>query len=330
MIVCLYEDRPQQLPGVKLLLLSLARHCPDWRISLHVPGADQQFLAWVEQFDNLTAHTGRLESSGSFNVKPSVLLQALNNGDDECLWIDTDVLINGNLKELLNEPPEVVIVSQDPWEYASGSTNRARTWKLDAGRILPGPLNSAVVRVTSHHLPLVESWQAILRQDWYQQMQKLPVIGRDQNALGDQDGLSALLASKDFADIPVKRLKHPTEILQHHGAGAFSLQERWQTMMNGLPPLLHAMGTMKPWQMPSNPSLAKDFRTYYERYYLELSPYMYAARQYQAKLGEDREWLQISTGLGRFSHFATMGSPSLQGLTQSSLHRFVWHLRHRT
>lgn len=327
MIVCIYEDRPWQLPGVKLLLLSLAKYCPSWQVCLHAPAANAEFLSWVAQFPQVSVELERLENAGSYNVKPTVLLKALNNGADECLWIDTDVLVNADLLGLLRDSQETIVVTQDPWEYPGGSTHRARTWKLKEGRILPGPLNSAVVKVTQHHLALVIRWQAVLRQGWYLEMQSLPAELRDKHALGDQDALSALLASEEFASIPVRRLKHPTEILQHHGAAAFSLHERWQTLRKGLPPLLHAMGTMKPWQMPQQPSLLKEFRAYYERYYLELSPYLHVARQYQDELGEQCDWLCISTGLGRVSHLASFGTPCLQGLVQGSLQRAALHLR---
>jgi len=62
-----------------------------------------------------------------------------------------------------------------------------------------------------------------------------------------------------------------------------------------LPPLLHAMGSVKPWQMKRSPSLRHDPRSYYERYYLELSPYLHEARRYRFELDEACEWLNITT-----------------------------------
>jgi hypothetical protein len=89
------------------------------------------------------------------------------------------------------------------------------------------------------------------------------------------------------------------------------------------------MGSVKPWRMEPNPSLFRNPRAYYERYYLELSPYLHEARKYRAQLGEEDQWLDISTGFGRISHLITFGSPSLQGLSQATFQRLAFHLRNR-
>jgi hypothetical protein len=52
---------------------------------------------------------------------------------------------------------------------------------------------------------------------------------RDHDMLSDQDVLSALLASLEFRDIAV-HLLHGSEILQHHGAGAYGLRQKWQNL----------------------------------------------------------------------------------------------------
>lgn len=328
-LVCLYEDRPKQIPGVKLLVLSLARYCPQWKIRLTMPGASASFENWIGKFPQVEMIYSKPEGGGSFNVKPAVLLEALESGAPECLWIDTDVLVNSDPSSLLNVSPDTVIATQDPWEYADGSTHRASTWSLKPGRSLPGPLNSSVVRVTQQHVPLMKAWRDILRRDWYLEMQSRPVGARDRHVLSDQDALSALLASEEFSSLPVKRLKHPSEILQHHGAGAYSLAERWQTLRTSLPTFLHAMGSVKPWQMQTAPSLFRNTRAYYERYYLELSPYMHVARGYREELEETGEWLEISTTLAKMSHMASLGSPSVQGLSQATLQRLTLSLRKR-
>ena len=263
----------------------------------------------------------RLPRSGSYDVKPSVLLDGLNSGVEACLWLDTDVLINGNLDFLAAEREDTVIVTQDPWEYADGSTFRCGSWGLQAGRSLPGPLNSAVVRVTALHRPMLEAWHALLSTEVYLAEQAKPIPLRDRNILGDQDALSALLASQQFAGVPVRRLRHASEILQHHGAGAYGFAQRWQTLRHGLPPLIHAMGTVKPWKMPDRPSLTGQPRVYYERVYLELSPYLHLARQYRAELQEEAAWLDIQTIAGRLATIATVNQPALKGLWQAVLHR---------
>lgn len=320
MLVCLYEDRPQQVPGLKLLILSLRRYCPSWPVQLRFPAMSDKLRVWLASFPNVTAIDQGLNISGSYNIKPTVLLDGLSTSD-ECIWLDTDVLVNGNLTVLERIPPEVLTVTQDPWEYSLGSTHRCATWGLAAGRELDGPLNSAVVRVSRQHRELLSTWQQLVSGESYLREQQKPAKDRNRHLLSDQDALSAILASENFKHVTVRRLLHSSEILQHHGAGAYGLRQRWQNLQTGLPPLLHAMGTIKPWRAPTHPRLARQFRDYYERTYLELSPYVHIARQYRSSLDEDTSWMDIQTVAGRLGSIAALGHPCLKGAVQATMHR---------
>jgi hypothetical protein len=323
-LVCLYEDRPQQVAGVKVLLLSLNRYCPTWPVRLRFPGISDSFRAWLQQFKQVALFEERLPSSGSYNVKPTVLLDGLSSGAEACLWLDTDVLVNGDLGFIASLPAESIAVTQDPWEYADGSTHRCETWGMITGRSLPGPFNSAVVRVTRVHEPLLHEWERVLATQAYLAEQAKPVVLRNQHMLSDQDALSALLASRQFASTPLRKLMHCTEILQHHGAGAYGLAQRWSNISHGMPPLIHAMGSVKPWRMPEHPSLLRDPRSYYERTYLELSPYVHFARSYKAALMESSAWLENRTLASRFGSLASLNRPWLKGSVQGVLHR-AWY-----
>jgi hypothetical protein len=326
MLVCIYEDRPLQVPGLKLLVLSLSRHCPTWPILVRFPRMGEHLEKWLGSFRNVTVSKEPLAVSGSYNVKPTVLLDGLSI-DKECIWLDTDVLVNGDLAPLVRVSWETLIATQDPWEYASGSTHRCGTWGLPAGRDLPGPLNSAFLRVSTHHQTLLSTWQRLLGRQVYLSEQGKPVRERNAHMLSDQDALSAIAASLDFSDVPVRRLQHSAEIMQHHGAGAYGLSQRYTNLRNGLPPLLHAMGTVKPWRAPNHPKLLGDFRNYYERTYLELSPYVHLARRYRALLGEDADWMDLHTVAARMSSVITMGNPCFKGMAQALAHRALHYAR---
>jgi hypothetical protein len=328
-IVCLYEDRPHQIPGLKILLLTLNRYCPCWPIRLRFPSIPDSFRLWLRRFSQLILLEEGLTFRGSFNVKPAVLNDALAGGATSCLWLDTDVLVNGNLDFLAKESPESIVVTQDPWEYQNGSTHRAGTWGLAPGRSLPGPLNSSVLLVTRRHVELLSNWQELLSSKVYLAEQAKPVDFRNRHMLSDQDGLSALLASTKFANTPVVRLKHSTQILQHHGAGAYGPSQRYLNLMKGMPPFIHAMGTIKPWNMPARPGILREPRAYYERVYLELSPYVHFARQYRLDLEEQAEWLNRRTLPGRLGPLVALNHPALKGLLQASLHRALAHGRAR-
>ncbi len=322
MLVCLYEDRPNQVAGLKILLLTLDRYCPDWPIRLRFPGIADSFRTWLKRFPQASLYEERLPSSGSYNVKPTVLLDGLASGATSCLWLDTDVSVNGNLDFIAEIAPGAIIVTQDPWEYLDGSTHRCATWGLRAGRSLPGALNTAVVRVTQYHERFLRAWQSLLLTEQYLHEQSKPAIQRNQHMLGDQDAISALLASQEFSSIPVRRLIHSTEILQHHGAGAYGPAQRWLNLLHGMPPLIHAMGTVKPWKMPDRPNPLHSPRDYYERTYLELSPYVHSARQFRTALDEEVGWLDIHTLYGLAGTLLAFNRPELlKGFLQATLHR---------
>jgi hypothetical protein len=265
----------------------------------------------------------RLPRSGSYDVKPAVLLDGLKTGAGECLWLDTDVVVNGSLNFIAEASTETVVATQDPWEYADGSTHRCKSWGLVEGRSLPGPLNTAVVRITDRQTSLLQAWHSLLSTESYLAEQAKPIRQRSQHILGDQDGFSALLASKEFAGVQVRRLRHASEILQHHGPGAYGPTQRWETLKKGLPPLVHAMGSVKPWKMPVKPSLMRQPRDYYERVYLELSPYVHLARQYREQLQEETEWLNVRTSAGRVGTTLGLNQPALKGALQATVHRTI-------
>jgi hypothetical protein len=320
LLVSLYEDRPYQIAGLKILLLSLERHCPAWPIRLRFPDIPNSFRAWLQRFSQVSLYEERLPSWGSYNVKPSVLLDGLATGANACLWLDTDILVNGNLDFVAAVSPDAIVVTEDPWEYADGSTHRCASWHFTKGRPLPGPLNSSVVRVTKQHEDFLDAWRQVLLLEAYVAEQAKPAADRNQHLLSDQDALSALLASERFANIPVVRLAHSTDILQHHGAGAYRLKHRWSNLKQGMPQLIHAMGSVKPWRMPDRPSFFRSLRDYYERTYLELSPYVHYARQYRSHLDEDTSWLDIQTFTGRVGTTIAFNQPQLKGVFQAILH----------
>lgn len=321
MLVCLYEDRPNQVAGLKILLLTLEQYCPTWPIRLRFPGIADSLRIWLKRSTQVSLYEEKLSLSGSYNVKPAVLLDGLAGGNQTCLWLDTDVFVNGNLDFIAAVPSETIVVTQDPWEYPDGSTHRCGTWGLKSGRSLPGALNTSIVRVTQYHERLLRAWQSLVLTERYLQEQEKPAIQRNQHMLGDQDALSALLASQEFSSIPVRRLMHSAEILQHHGAGAYGPMQRWLNLIHGMPPLIHAMGSVKPWKMPAKPNLLHSPRDYYERTYLELSPYVHAARKFRSVLDEEVGWLDIRTLYGMIGTLVAFNRPVLKGLIQAALHR---------
>lgn len=325
MLVCIYEDRHSHVPGVQLLVASLARHAPDWAIRLRFPQPPEAFVQWCAQYPQITLVQSPLEGAGSYNIKPHVLLDGLRAQPQHacCLWLDTDVIVRGSLS-MLDErqvSPEVLVGTLDPWADTRGCNWRTQAFHLPVGRDLDGPINSAVVRVSHHHVALLEAWVELLRLPEYQAAQATPVAKRNPLMLGDQDVLSALVASVGHAQIPLRLLAHPTEVLHHHGAGAFAAGSRWRMRLPAnLPPLLHAMGTTKPWMMQNQPTPWRSRRAWYERLYLEVSPYLVEARSYRHVLSAPAPWLEVQTLWAKVALAVCGGNSVLAGWPQAWLH----------
>src|SRR4051794_40776203 len=113
MLVCTYEDRPAALVGLKLLLLSLRRHCPDLSAVVCAPPMDQAARSWCARFKNVQLDDDACGRSSGWNVKPSILLSLLEKGHDEVVWLDSDIVLTADFRPLLyGSDPQTLVVSQ--------------------------------------------------------------------------------------------------------------------------------------------------------------------------------------------------------------------------
>src|SRR5580704_15302092 len=101
--VCVAEDRPACEPALKILLLSLTTHCPALEVNLFYPTAGDQFRMWMKKCPQVVLQEERLKSDSGWNVKPQAVMCLLNQGFDEVIWIDSDILVNRSLADALSE-----------------------------------------------------------------------------------------------------------------------------------------------------------------------------------------------------------------------------------
>jgi hypothetical protein len=92
------------------------------------------------------------------------------------------------------------------------------------------------------------------------------------------------------------------DIAQCHMADGYSPRERMRNLGRGLPPFVHSQGA-KPWRSPAERPC-----------FLDVSPYLFAARAYAAELGQDGGWLNSSSTVGRVLSIMTGHSANLAGL----------------
>jgi hypothetical protein len=315
-IICIAEDRPNFEPSVKLLLMSLAKHSPSLPIYLIFPPATRKFISWLSNYRLVTLSTDRLQGTSSYNVKPHAMLRLMQDGHDEVLWIDSDIIVagdvNGMLAELSND--EFVATEEALWSpHDDHDAWRARKWGLQVGRVLPFALNTGVVRATLLHQPLLQRWQELLESATYREVQRLDWSARPLHMVSDQDALTALLSSSEYSNIPLKLLTRGRGIIQYFGPYGFTVRERILTLFGRSPPFIHSQGPDKPWVVQRRPAAATSIKRYLESVYLDLSPYTLAAMEYRAEM-EDVTWMNARYRLSKTLRASGLWQKSLVGL----------------
>jgi hypothetical protein len=320
--ICIAEDRQICEPSIRLLLVSLRRHCPEATVTLFYPPAKDEFVTWMKTSPKVRLQTSGLKSGYGWNIKPQALMRLLDEGFDEVIWIDSDILVNRSLTRILaNLTSDTLAVSDHTLgaeERYDGNAVRARAWGFPVGRVLPSALSSGIVRVTKDHYPLMKRWWDLLQSDTYRNAQKIEEWKeRPVHMLGDQDVLTALLTAKEFSHIPIFVLRRGKHIIQFDGVWGYTVAERMRNLLGDGPALIHS-GAGKPWSeswQVSPPTL----REYVKKSYLDMSPYTLFARQFRRELGCDTEWMEPHYGLSRFLRALGLGQAPLAGLPMAAV-----------
>lgn len=321
MIVCVHEDRADYLIGVKLTVLSLARHCPELPVIISCPHPPAAFRQWVEGLPNAQLVADPALAGLSWNVKPTILQRLLEEGYPNVIWIDTDIIVNKDFRQRFSHlDDETLVVTQDVyWGQQQGGIHRTVAWGLKPGRTLPAAVNTGIVRVTKEHVKLLQAWQTMLNHPTYQYVQRLPYYERPLHMLTDQEVFTALLGSTEFLHVPVEMLERGVDIAQCFGPAGYTPTEQLRNLRRGLPAFIHSMGR-KPWERAPSPRdiwtfeepLLRRLRKYYDYIHLELSPYTSIARQYREQLGEEATWMDIKSTPARALATLSAGHPALQ------------------
>lgn len=315
MIVCIAEDRISEESAVRLLLLSLAKHCLDIQIILYFPPATDEFKTWLMRLPQVNLRCTTFSEALGWNVKPYALLALLEEGHQEVWWIDSDIIVTRDFRRPIGKLTDsTLVVTEDAlFGFYQDDSYRARAWGLEVGRLLPFCLNTGVVRVTQYHIPLLQRWQQLMKDEAYLKAQTLPYNCKPFHMFGDQDVLTALLASREFSDIPLKILHRGRDIIQYFGPAGYTLQERFLNLIKGLPPFIHSQGE-KPWYRQKTPPQWQDFFQYLQYVRLEVSPYNCVAFSYKQQVGKDIDWLICSSRLGKLFSMMGFGNASLTGM----------------
>ena len=316
LVACIAEDRRGAEIGLKLAILSLNEHCPDVPIILHRPDPIPSFEKWVRRFPQVILKSERFANWHDWNCKPESLLLALRERPDaQALWIDSDMVVTRDPRAIMDHmPPDVLILPQEPTSQPNqGSECRTTAWGWPVGNRHPFTFNGSILRVSTRHIRLLERWRELQASPEYVAVHKLPFDQRPQHLLSDQDIMTGMLGSAEFADHPVHMLPHGKDVIHCGGALGFSLMERLQGLVRPLPTFLHAIGG-KPWVLMGMNNPASDRGARFRRLLQEVSPYVAYVRRYRDLVDEDVAWMNFKTLPGVILRAAGFGHWAIRGL----------------
>jgi hypothetical protein len=314
--VCSYEDRLAAMDSLVLMGESLCRADP--RVSLHltVPHAPPFVCAWAEQRPQVRIRTAPPPGLRGWNVKPWLLLQELNAGAPEAVWLDDDIIVTRSVAALLDEFPRDSLLAAEEWAHSP--VPRSHFWNLSSGGRLP-VLNSCFIRATQAHRPLLERWLQMLHDPRYLAAQELPFAQRPVPLRQDGSLLMALLESQDFSELHYDCIRKGRHIAQCAGSSGYRPLHRVLDLARGLPPLIHGIGR-KPWEAEPEPRLVRRFLLDLAA---DVSPYVLAARRIARTLDRNPPWVEARTRPGRMLRGLTNGHPALAGLPLAIPHAFL-------
>jgi hypothetical protein len=272
---------------------------------------------------NVVLRNDRFENWRGWDIKQSALSALLEDGHDEVLWIDSDIIIARDFHHIFGGlSPEPILVTEEalyggPGGHDSGYLDpnglRARSWGYEIGRIFPFTANTAVMRVTTEHIALLREWGRLLHTDIYQNAQGLEINSRPLHLVSDQDALTALLTSQQFSRVPVKFLRRGKEIIQYLGPSGYTVRERIGNMMGGLPPFIHSQGEHKPWLIFTQSKQTGGLRHQFYTLQADLSPYTLIAMAYRDLLTENCTWLKPHSVAASFLRAVGLRYPPVVG-----------------
>jgi hypothetical protein len=290
----------------------------DRAASLHltVPEAPVSVRAWAERRPEVTLSIKRPVGVSGWDVKPWLLLQELDAGRPEVVWLDADMIITRPIAALLGEFPQDALLVAEEWDRHE-AIPVSHFWSWPARRPVQ-PVNSCFVRAKPAHRPLLERWLQMTHDPRYREAQARPFECRPWHLASDQVLLTALLSSDEFGWVPLAYLRLGRHIAQCAGSSGYRPFHRLLDLVRGLPPLIHCIGR-KPWISANDSSSVQRFLFHLA---CDVSPYVLASRRVARHLDATPEWVGPRTLLGALLRGLTGCHPGMAGLPLAILHSF--------
>jgi hypothetical protein len=297
---------------------SLCRADADVSLHLTVPDAPESVRAWAAGRPEVELSTARTPGVSGWDVKAWLLLQELNAGNPQALWLDADMIVTRPVSQLVKEFPGDVLIVAEEWDSVTAA-DVAHFWETAPVRPV-APVNSCFVRATPVHGPLLEKWLQATRDPQYRSAQALRFEQRPWRLASDQVLLTALLGSPEFRDTAFDSIRVGRHIAQCAGSSGYAPGDRLRDLFRGLPGLVHCIGR-KPWDSRDSGD-DKGARQFMLDLATDVSPYVLAARKVAKELDMHPAWIQTRTTPGAMLRGLTGSHPGLAGLPLAMLHAF--------
>jgi hypothetical protein len=285
----------------------------DASLHLTVPEAPDAVRAWARRRPQVVLSTTRPEGVTGWDVKPWLLLQELNEGRQEALWLDGDMIVTRAISKMLQEFPRESLIFAEEW--SRGSIPVSDLWGLPSVRSVQ-VFNNCLIHATQAHRPLLERWLQMTRDPRYREAPALPFERRPIQVAHDGWLLIALLESEEFGQVPFDCIRLGRHIAQCAGSSGYRPHHRLLDLFRGLPPLIHGLGR-KPWESTREQSRIRRFLLDLAT---DVSPYVLAARRVARGLDMHRGWFDARTTPGAILRGRTGGHPGMAGLPLASIH----------
>jgi hypothetical protein len=307
---CTFENRRESQIGLKLLILSLKKHCRDFTLCVGILEEQPDFSEWLRRH---APHAVPVplppfrDSSDIWQVKPLLILQLFAQGWTNVTWLDADLIVLRDLEPLLAPLDDETLLMAQELDYAF-EFNRPvmEAYRMRPQRELEGCVNTCVMRMTPRHEPLVRKLLECMKDPFFREQTETPPARRMIKWHYDQTIMEMLLTTADdgwTSAIPVRLIPAGSGVIQELGVTRYDLRDR---LLNGLgwnrPWIVHCLG-LKPWD-PSP-------RT---RSYRAASVFSAFAETYRDEVEEPMPWANAGGWSSRIGRWLSLGQPHWMGI----------------
>jgi hypothetical protein len=323
---CTFENRPESWIGLKLLALSLERHCRDFTLCVGMLEGQEEMAAWLRRrapHAVVVPVPAFRDAWSVWSVKPRLMLQLFAQGYTDVTWLDADLIVLRDLAPLLAPLDDDTVLMARELDYPFDFNRPVlEAYGMEPKRELAGGVNTCLMRMTPRHEPLLHRLMECMDAPFFRDQTSLPPDRRMIKWHYDQTIMEMLLSCGDASwtpSAPVELIPAGSGVIQELGATRYYLKDR---LRNGLglnrPWLVHCLG-MKPWDR--NP------RARYVRADAVFSAF---AEQYRDEVDEPMPWTRQGGLSNVFARVLSLGQPHWMGIGHCALGR-AWQLvtRHR-